>query len=49
MHWGTYRLATDKFYEPIENLQKAWQENQATLLDKNLHILKFGQQLKLDF
>lgn len=47
MHWGTYRLATDKFFEPIEKLQKAWQEKQNILFNKNLYILKFGQQLKI--
>jgi L-ascorbate metabolism protein UlaG (beta-lactamase superfamily) len=49
MHWGTYRLATDKFSEPIEKLQQAWQTKKVALVDKNLHVLKFGQQLLLDF
>ncbi len=45
MHWGTFRMATDKFIEPITLLKEAWNKNIKSLQNKKLHILKFGEQI----
>ena len=46
MHWGTFRMATDKFYEPIEKLKDEWKKNMELLQNKKLHVLKFGENIK---
>lgn len=46
MHWGTFRMATDKFEEPIILLKDAWEKNIENLQDKKLHILKFGERIE---
>lgn len=45
MHWGTFRTNLDKFYEPIHMLQNSWSFFSDSLLEKKLHILKFGQRI----
>ncbi|HSW76194.1 MAG TPA: MBL fold metallo-hydrolase [Candidatus Saccharimonadales bacterium] len=45
MHWGTFHLGFDDFYEPIMLLKQSWQEFHAELKDKNLSIMKFGEML----
>lgn len=46
MHWGTFPFGIDPFYLPIERLSSWWQENQAAMADKKLHLPKIGQNLK---
>jgi len=47
MHWGTFRLGLDKFIDPINKLKMAWADKKSLLNDKQLHIIKFGQQLNM--
>jgi L-ascorbate metabolism protein UlaG (beta-lactamase superfamily) len=47
MHWGTFPFGLDHFEAPIERLTDWWQENEAMLGDKQLHLPKIGQRLTL--
>ncbi|MFA5075277.1 MAG: MBL fold metallo-hydrolase [Candidatus Babeliales bacterium] len=49
MHWGTYCLGSDDFYDPINCVKKAWQEKSNLLQNKKLHLIGFGEQLKFHF
>lgn len=42
IHWGTFRLGTDRFDDPINKLQEFWISRSHELVDKKLQILKFG-------
>ncbi|MBF0298766.1 MAG: MBL fold metallo-hydrolase [Oligoflexia bacterium] len=42
MHWGTFKLGSDKFIEPITRLEKWFNSNQYRLPNKNLVILPIG-------
>lgn len=46
MHWGTYCLGSDDFYDPINCIKNAWQNDLNFLHNKKLHIIGFGEQLK---
>jgi len=43
MHWGTFESGLDTFIDPINLLQKYWQEKKSDLENKKLHIVKFGE------
>ncbi len=44
MHWGTFALGTDSFETPIEKLTEEWRTHSESLTNKELGLLKFGQQ-----
>ncbi|MFC1894400.1 MBL fold metallo-hydrolase [Candidatus Dependentiae bacterium] len=44
MHWGTFRIDSDKFYDPIRNLEKNWDNKKDLLFQSDLNIFKFGQR-----
>ena len=44
MHWGTFRLGTDSFIDPINSLLDAW-KSLATNAQKQLTLAKFGQAI----
>lgn len=43
MHWGTFMFGLDRFIEPIDRLLACWQEHEALLEQKMLHVVKCGQ------
>lgn len=45
MHWGTYHLGFDDFYQPINLLKQSWKEFQGQLKYQTLHIAKFGEMV----
>ncbi len=47
MHWGTFKLNLDTFSLPIQRLHDSWEENKEFLSNKKLHVLKFGECVKL--
>ncbi|MCK4651184.1 MBL fold metallo-hydrolase [Candidatus Babeliales bacterium] len=49
MHWGTFKLGSDNFLDPINQLKMAWSKKSKFLEDKKLNILKIGQKIKFDF
>ncbi|MBP7854374.1 MBL fold metallo-hydrolase [Candidatus Babeliales bacterium] len=46
MHWGTYHLGFDEFYEPIQLLKKSWHELRNQLTNQQLKISKFGELIE---
>jgi L-ascorbate metabolism protein UlaG (beta-lactamase superfamily) len=48
MHWGTYKLGTDSFLEPITRLQTSWKNRATELFDKSIILPKFGQVIDLE-
>jgi L-ascorbate metabolism protein UlaG (beta-lactamase superfamily) len=43
IHWGTFRLGPDGFYDPIYLLQSEWQKHiDTTLKNKELKALQLG-------
>ncbi len=47
MHWGTFGFGNDYFDEPIIHMKQWWQENNAAVVEKKLHILKVGQRFDI--
>jgi L-ascorbate metabolism protein UlaG (beta-lactamase superfamily) len=46
MHWGTFRLGPDKFIDPINRLNKWWQDhNLPVQKNKTLRLVKLGEQV----
>ncbi|MBP9764811.1 MBL fold metallo-hydrolase [Candidatus Babeliales bacterium] len=43
MHWGTFHLGFDEYYQPIELLKKSWQDMRQKLQYQRLKVLKFGE------
>jgi len=43
MHWGTFRLGGDVFYEPVARLKSWWQLHKKQCADKVLKIPKIGE------
>ena len=43
MHWGTFHLGFDEFYQPIELLKKSWLQLEQRLQHQTLRILKCGE------
>lgn len=48
MHWGTFSFGVDEFEEPIQELQRCWQQQAEQLKTRHLHLAKAGQRLLLD-
>lgn len=48
MHWGTFKTNLDNFYSPVQKLYISWFEQEKFLINKNLHVLKFGQKISFD-
>jgi len=44
MHWGTFKFGTDRFADPINLLRKLWEVRVASLKNKELHVVKFGER-----
>jgi L-ascorbate metabolism protein UlaG (beta-lactamase superfamily) len=47
MHWGTFSFGNDRFDAPLVELKQWWHDNRHILADKQLAVLKIGQQFKL--
>jgi len=45
MHWGTFRLGTDSFSDPVDRLQRCWNAHKEQSKDKTLKIVKFGERV----
>lgn len=43
MHWGTFKAGIDTFDGPLLLLQELWQTHAGALLNKTLHVVKFGE------
>ena|GEM_PF-402048 len=48
-HWGTYKLGTDYFIEPLEKLALSWFENLELLQNKKMCLLPFGGNVEFGF
>jgi len=48
MHWGAFPLGVECYDAPILLFKKWWKEHALELQNKKLHVLKVGQQAKLD-
>ena len=48
MHWGTFRIDGDRFFDPINKLQTCWDEKKEALKESELHILKFGKRKEFE-
>lgn len=45
MHWGTFRLGTDAFIDPITLLSNSWNRDKNRAANKTLKIVKFGERV----
>lgn len=43
MHWGTFHLGFDTYYQPIELLKQSWNAMGTAVRLKKLNIVRFGQ------
>jgi L-ascorbate metabolism protein UlaG (beta-lactamase superfamily) len=43
MHWGTFNLGLDDFFDPINVLKSSWDNSLDSLKGKRLCIMKFGE------
>lgn len=48
MHWGTFMFGIDSFIAPIQGLMDQWEKGGLQFANKQLHVVKCGEQRFLD-